>query len=178
MKKFFCVLLFAILCLFAFGGLSGADPKAYDYCGFINPSGKLGESERAALEASLEEIYGMYGLSVFLCLLSDEDMSMSDYVMDFYEHSVAPWIAPEGEINYCLIFAWDEKTGDNHAAPFSAADGLVMEAFPPDYLNSAISSVSSSLGSASSTFKALSNLADALQKRAGEYFPRTLRASL
>ena len=167
MKKVYRVLLFALLCLFALGGFAGADPKAYELYGFVDPSGKLTESERATLDERLEEIFDSFGLSVFLCLLSGEDVAMSEYVQDFYEQCVAPWLAPEGEIDDCLIFAWDEKTGVNHAVPFSASGGLVMDAFTPEYLDSAISS---SLGSASSAYESLCNLADALQKRAEEFF--------
>ena len=55
MRKVICVLLFAVMCVLALGDISSAAPRAFDYHGFYDPAGRLGESDRAALSASLKE---------------------------------------------------------------------------------------------------------------------------
>ena len=162
MKKVFRILLVAVLCFVALRSSGAfADPKAFDFYGIYDPSGKLAESERAALDAKLEEIYDEHDMSVYLWVLSGEGVSMADFVRKFFADSVAPYA---GKIKYGVIFALDMKTNDYFATSFPGVD-RVKNAFTVQYLNSA---VGSSFSSASSIFEALNNLADALQKRAEE----------
>ena len=164
MRKVIYVLLFALICVLAFGDTSSAAPKAFDYYGFYDPAGKLGEPERAALNATIKETYDKYGFSLYMCLLSGESMKMSEYAADFHSHNIAPYL---GEIKYGVLFAWDEQTSDAYAIAFPNTDNRMVSAFTSQFL---VDSMNTSFAAATSGFEALNNMATALQKRAGVYF--------
>ena len=163
MRKASCVLLFAVMCVLVSGNISSADPKAFDYHGFFDPAGRLDESDRAALNASLKEIYDKYGFSVYMFLLSGEGVKMSQYAADFLQHSIVPHM---GEIKHGVVFAWDDQTNDAYAMSFPSSD-RVMDAFTSQFL---LSAMNSSFAAASSVFEALDNMATVLQKRAAVHF--------
>ena len=164
MKKVFCILLLAVLCLPVLGRSADAAPDAFDYYGFYDRAGILKESDQAALNARLKEIYDRYGVSVFINLLSGDNVKVQDYIARFFIESVAPYT---DEIRRGFIFAWDEKKNESYGAPFPNTDDRAMSAFSADIVRHA---VSSSLTSVPSVFGALDNLAAALQKCADEYY--------
>ena len=164
MKKVFCALLSAVLCLPLLVSPSDAAHKAFDYFGFYDRSGKLKESDRAKINTQLKDIYDKYGVSVYMNIMPDDSMKVENYLEHFYIESVAPYA---GEIKRGIIFVWNEKKNNYYGAPFPNTDDRVMSAFSPKNISLA---VSSSLKLTSSVFGASSKLAVALQKIADEYY--------
>jgi hypothetical protein len=167
MKKIICGLVLVVLCLPMLGSYAFAAPKAYETSGFYDNAGLFGKAETENIDKIVKSIYDRYRVSVYINVTSGAGVKMGDYATDFYVQSVAPYIAPSGDVERGVLVAYDDKTHDYYAAPFLNTDDRMMSAYSPQFLNQA---VGQSFQSAKSLSQAMSALALALGKRAEEFY--------